>query len=332
MGHYNHLTIEERETILIMQTKECSIRKISAVLGRAPSTVSREIERNTKVANIYSPSYATENYKYRRQKCRRRKLLQDESTKNKVQELFLEQQWSPEQISSRLRYENSPISISYNTIYRGIYSGLLEVKKLGHGERGVARKLRHRGKTRRRKGETETRGKIVISNTIDMRPKEADERKEIGHWEADTVLGKRNTGCLLTLADRCSRYYIAERIPTKTSQPVADKMTEILTQLPTDKVKTITPDRGKEFAKHTQVTETIEVPFYFSDPHAPWQRPTNENFNGLLREYMPKTTDFSQYTDYEIQEYVSKLNTRPRKCLGWKTPKEVFFSTVLHLT
>jgi IS30 family transposase len=259
-------------------------------------------------------------------------LLQDESTKNKVQELFLEQQWSPEQISSRLRYENSPISISYNTIYRGIYSGLLEVKKLGHGERGVARKLRHRGKTRHRKGEVETRGKIVISNTIDMRPKEADERKEIGHWEADTVLGKRNTGCLLTLADRCSRYYLAERIPTKTSQPVADKMTEILAQLPTDKVKTITPDRGKEFAKHAQVTETIKVQFYFSDPHAPWQRPTNENFNGLLREYMPKTTDFSQYTDYEIQEYVSKLNTRPRKCLGWKTPKEVFFSTVLHLT
>ena len=316
MGHYNHLTIEERETILVMRTRECSIRKISIVLNRAPSTISRELKRNTSVDNSYSPSCATENYKHRRQKCRRRKLLQDESTKNKVQQLFLEQQWSPEQISNRLRFENSPISISYNTIYRGIYNGLLEVKKLGHGERGVARKLRHRGKTRRRKGEVETRGKIVISNTIDMRPKKADERKEIGHWEADTVLGKRNTGCLLTLADRCSRYYIAERIPTKTSQPVADKMTEILTQLPKDKVKTITPDRGKEFAKHAKVTEAIKVPFYFSDPHAPWQRPTNENFNGLLREYMPKATDFSRYTDYDIQQYVTKLNTRPRKCLG----------------
>jgi len=327
-----HLTIEEREAILILKTKLFSMRQISAVIGRSPSTVSRELKRNITEDNVYLPSRAEENYKKRRKQRRSPKLLENECIREKVQYLFLENQWSPEQISNRLRYENSPISINYTTIYRGIYAGLLEVKKLSHGERGVARKLRHRGKTRHRAGNVETRGKIVISNALDKRPEEANSRKEIGHWEADTVIGKRNTGCLLTLADRCTRYYLVQRIKTKAAQPVADKMVELLKQLPSDKVKTITPDRGKEFANHGQVTQETGIPFYFPDPHAPWQRPTNENTNGLLREYMPKSTDFSVYSDDQVQEYAEKLNTRPRKCLGWKTPKEVFFSIVLHLT
>ena len=108
-------------------------------------------------------------------------------------------------------------------------------------------------------------------------------------------------------------------------------MIEMLSKITSKKVKTITPDRGKEFAKHSLVTQTLGIPFYFSDPHAPWQRPTNENFNGLLREYMPKSTDFTKYTDCEIEEYTAKLNTRPRKCLNWKTPEEAFYSKVLHL-
>lgn len=332
MSHYKHLTIEEREAILILKTKLFSVRQISAVIGRSPSTVSRELRRNITKDNVYLPSRAEENYKQRRKQCRSPKLLEDECIREKVQYLFLEKQWSPEQISNRLRYENNPISISYTTIYRGIYNGLLEVKKLSHGERGVARKLRHRGKTRHRAGSLETRGKIVISNTLDKRPEEANSRKEIGHWEADTVIGKRNTGCLLTLADRCSRYYLVQRTKTKAAQPVAEKMIELLKQLPSDKVKTVTPDRGKEFANHGQVTKETGIPFYFPDPHAPWQRPTNENTNGLLREYMPKATDFSVYSDDQVQEYAEKLNTRPRKCLGWKTPKEVFFSIELHLT
>lgn len=168
---------------------------------------------------MYSPSQATENYRKKRKKCRRRKLLEDKITKEKVQYLFLHQQWSPEQISNRLQYENNPISISYSTIYREIYSGLLEEKKLSHGQRGVARKLRHRGKTRHNKGKTETRGKIAISNVIQMRPLKADLREEIGHWEVDTVIGKRNTGCVVTMADRCSRYYLVEeylqRLPSQ---------------------------------------------------------------------------------------------------------------------
>lgn len=333
MSHYNHLTIEERESLLIMQVEGHTIRRIATTLHRSPSTISRELKRNKIFRRKYSPTKATEYYHKRRKQCRRKKLLEDEDTKKKVQYLFLHQQWSPEQISNRLRYENNPISISYATIYRGIYTGLLEVKqKLSHGERGVVKKLRHRGKARHRKGDVETRGKIVISNPIKMRPKEANLREEIGHWEADTVVGKKNTGCLVTLADRYSRYFIARRVTAKASLPVADTMVKIFKQLPTGSRKSITPDRGKEFAKHALVTEQTGIEFYFPDPHAPWQRPTNENFNGLLREYMPKSSDFSAYSNEDIRQFVKKLNTRPRKCLGWKTPKEVFYSVVLHLT
>lgn len=109
-------------------------------------------------------------------------------------------------------------------------------------------------------------------------------------------------------------------------------MIEMLSKITPNKVKTITPDRGKEFAKHSLVTKALDIPFYFPDPYAPWQRPTNENFNGLLREYMPKSTDFSKYTDSDIERYAAKLNTRPRKCLNWKIPEEVFYSKALHLT
>jgi IS30 family transposase len=332
MSQYKHLTIEERENIFEMQIRGFSMSKIATSLKRDTSTISRELKRNLKSNNTYSPSQAAANYKRKRKRCKRTKLLENKIIRDKVQYLFLRQQWSPEQISNRLKYENNSISISYTTIYRGIYSGLLEEKKLNPGERGVARKLRHRGKTRHIKGKVETRGKIVISNVIQMRPSKADLRVEIGHWEVDTVLGKRNTGCVVTMADRCSRYYLVERVLSKSSKLVADKMIEMLSKITSNKVKTITPDRGKEFAKHSLVTQTLGIPFYFSDPHAPWQRPTNENFNGLLREYMPKSTDFKKYTNCEIEEYVAKLNTRPRKCLNWKTPEEVFYSKALHLT
>ncbi len=332
MSHYKHLTTQEREIILVKRVKGESIRIISNELKRSASTISRELKRNHNKRKRYSPEKATQDYHHRRLKCRRRKLLEDEIIRDKVQTLFLQQQWSPEQISQRLKHEDNPISISYTTIYRGIYSGLLEEKKLTASQRGVARKLRHRGKTRHKKGVVETRGKIVISNTIDVRPPEAAERKVIGHWELDTVLGTKSTGCVITLVDRCSRYFLVGKALWKSSQLVADRMCEMLNELPTNRLKTITSDRGKEFSKHSLVTDALNVPFYFADPHSPWQRPTNENTNGLLREYMPKKTDFTLFSESDVQEFAKKLNTRPRKCLGWKTPEEVFFKTVLHLT
>ncbi len=333
MSHYCHLSMEEREKILILYSKKQSLRSIGKAIGRCVSTVSREIRRNSASRHDYSAIEAERKYQLRRKKCRRHKLLDNQELKSKVLRLFLEQQWSPEEIANRFAYEGSSYRISYATIYRAIYTGMLDTTKLSHGNRGVIRKLRHRGKPRHRKGQVETRGKIVISHRIHERPEEANDRKDIGHWEADTLAGKTGSACLVTITDRCSRYLLAGKAAKKYSQLVAEKMIALFSDLPNGCLKTITPDRGKEFGKHSWVTASLgDVQFFFPDPHAPWQRGTNENTNGLLREYLPKSFDIAKSSDADIALFVDKLNKRPRKCLGWKTPYEVFFQQTLHLT
>ena len=333
MGHYQHLTTSERESILLKIGEGKSIRKIAKELGRSPSTISREIKRNTTKKKQYSPDAAFKRYRKCRKKCHKITIFSNEANRYVVQRLFLEEQWSPEQISHRLKEERNEVQCSFSTIYRGIYSGVLERDKLTHGQRGMARKLRHRGKTRHRKGTSETRGKIQISNHIEDRPENANNRTEIGHWEGDTVAGKQGSSCLITLADRCSRFLLAKKIPQKTASLVRDGMIELLKSVPDGRALSVTPDRGKEFALHNQVTEAMKgMPFYFPKPHAPWQRGTNENTNGLIREYCPKTVDMNSFDDSHFQTFIDKLNKRPRKCLGWKSPYEVFYDKVLHLT
>ena len=332
MSHYYHLSMNEREKVLILYTEKKRLHAIAKTIGRSVSTVSRELKRNNSSNQTYSAIEAQKKYQKRRRRCKRTKLLSNTELKDIVVRLFLDYQWSPEQIANRLDYEKSAFKISYSTIYRAIYDGMLDAGQLSHGNRGVIRKLRHRGKTRRRKGSVETRGKIVISNRIQERPKEADGRKVIGHWEADTVAGKTGSACLVTITDRCSRYLLAGKVAKRYSTLVADKMIALLSDLPKRKRRTITPDRGKEFANHTRVTESLNLPFYFPDPHAPWQRGTNENTNGLLREYLPKSFDIALSSEENIADFIQKLNHRPRKCLAWKTPYEVFFHQALHLT
>lgn len=335
MSHYQHLSIIEREKILISLTEGKKPSQIAKELGRSKSTITRELNRNTQGKEKYSAAASQEKYQKRRKKCRRKKRLEDAVLQGKVKRLFIEQQWSPEQISHRLVYEKNPLRISSSTIYRAIYAGMFdtEAQRRSEGNRGAIRKLRHRGKTRRRKGTVENRGKITISNSIHERPAEADSRKVIGHWEADTVIGKRDSACLVTITDRCSRYLLAGKIQKKQSELLADKMIAIFSGFTKNRLKSITPDRGKEFAKHSKITSTLNnVQFYFPDPHAPWQRGTNENTNGLLREYFPKSFDFNACSETDIDMFVEKLNKRPRKCLGWKSPFEVFFNKSLHLT
>ena len=173
----------------------------------------------------------------------------------------------------------------------------------------------------------------MISNRIQQRPKEADSRKIIGHWEADTLAGKTGSACLVTITDRCSRYLLAGKADKRYSTLVADEMISLLSTLPKKKRRTITPDRGKEFSRHASVTTALGgIQFYFSDPHSPWQRGTNENTNGLFREYLPKSFDIALSSEDNITDFVRTLNFRPRKCLGWKTPHEVFFDESLRLT
>ena len=220
--------------------------------------------------------------------------------------------------------------ISYNTIYRAIYAGQFDDPNKSHGNRGVIRKLRHRGKSRHRKGYVKNRGKIAISNDIADRPAGAQNRSRRGHWEGDTVAGKTGKACLVTLVDRKTRFLVGGKSSAKRAADVNEVMLIALEGHP---VKSITPDRGKEFAKHAEVTEALEgVKFYFPPPHHPWERGSNENTNGLLREYFPKGQDITDILDAYIQEMFDKLNRRPRKCLGYRTPYEVYYSKTLHLT
>ena len=222
------------------------------------------------------------------------------------------------------------ILVSATLQYRGIYNGLFDTKaeKKSNGNKGAIRKLRHRGKSRHTKAYLEKRGKIQISNKISDRPEAAENRERLGDWEIDTVCGKPGKSCLVTIVDRKSRFTIIRKIARKNSNFVTATLIGALKDLP---LETITPDRGKEFSKHSNVTKALGVEFYFPLPHHPWQRGTNENTNGLIREYFPKGIDITN-VPYEVVQLVEdKLNTRPRKCLGFKTPFEIFYNKLLHL-
>ena len=279
MSHYNHLTILERENIFLFFNQGKSIRSIASLMKRSPSTISRELKHNTK-NTTYSPVLAQTIYSYRKQNCGRKLLLSNNRVWTIVRRLFVEEQWSPEEISHRLKSERTGIAISYTTIYRGIYNGLFETEPLSHGNRGLVRSLRRRGKTRHAKHHVERRGKI---------------EKKLSLFVKDTFI-------------------------------------ELFSSIHPSRVKSITPDRGKEFSKHSEITKALNgVPFYFPDSHAPWQRGTNENTNGILREYLPKNKEMDSVTDEAIDQYILKLNLRPRKYLHWKTPYEIFFGVTLHL-
>lgn len=328
MNHYTHFTLKERKILKHFIDIGKNQTEISILLGKNKSSISREIKRNSQNGK-YIPCEAHDRYKNRRFNCKPRKKLDNPSLYECVKNLFLRHQWSPEQISSRLKFENSSFTISYNTIYREIYNGRFDEKELSHGNRGVVRKLRHRGKSRHTKNYEERRGKIQISNLITDRPAPANNRERLGDWEADTLMGQTGKACLVTLTDRKSRYLLCKKIAKKNAFLVKQAMIKLLKNQP---LETITPDRGKEFSKHAEISQELNlVEFYFPFPHHPWQRGTNENTNGLLREYFPKTVDINQSDSY-VEAKMKEINLRPRKCLNWKTPYEVYHSVELHLT
>lgn len=325
MHPYSHLSLFEREHIMISKSQNKSISEIANDLGRNKSTISRELRRNSGTSG-YSASVAQECYSNRRINSCPMCKISDSRIYAYVIDKFHNHQWSPQQISERLNEEDASMHISTSTIYRCIYSGRLdrpEDRCLCH------RKLRHRGKTRHTKNHQEKRGKIQISNELIDRPVEAEKRIRLGDWEADTVEGVKGKACLVTLVDMRSRFLRCCKVVRKSSVEVTEAMISLLRNQP---LHTITPDRGKEFANHKEVTAALNgVQFYFPPPHQPWRRGTNENTNGLLREYFPKGKDISEFTDEYIQAKVDELNQRPRKCLGYKTPFEVYYSKVLHL-
>ena len=322
MGHQIHLTLREREGIMLMRRDGRGVSEIARAIGRSKSTVSRELKRNS-CERFYRASTAQRRYSERRKACRRRRALDDERVFDLVRDKFLEEQWSPEQIEGRLALELGESPVSDTTIYRGIHAGRFDGCI---GGRRAKRRLRHRGK--RRRGPSERRGKIKVSHEISERPPAAEERVEPGHWEGDTVAGKAGGACLLTLVDRKDGFLVGGKCRRKTAKCVCGKMPRALEGQP---LGSVTLDRGKEFADHAQVTADIGVQFYFALPHHPWQRGTNENTNGLLREYFPKGESLARVSEERVQEVYDKLNRRPRKRLGYRTPYEVHCSETLHL-
>lgn len=327
MSCHKHLTLLEREKLALALAKGQRISQIAKELCIDRSTVYRELKRNTSHGE-YLPALAQKAYQKRRLRCRRKKVLADCALYLRVARLFLDLQWSPQQIASRLRLEGTG-RISYATIYRAIHAGIFDFLVQPDGHCSANRKLRHRGKSRHTKNYEEKRGRMAISHSIEERPKEAEERSRVGDWEADTVIGQKGKACLVTLVDRKTRFLLCRKADRKTADCVTDVMIASLRSMP---LHSITPDRGKEFSNHAAVTAALDVEFYFALPRHPWQRGTNENTNGLLREYFPKSQDFSGLSDAYIQAQVDKLNLRPRKCLSYLSPYEAFFSKVLHLT
>lgn len=322
--NYIHLTIEERACISKFKEMKMSLREMARILNRNVSTISRELKRNSYKTSInysvtrYSPTVANNKYVERRTNCHRpikATYASLEYIKSKI-----ELHWSPDQIINRDE-DNKPKDFpSLSTIYRWIHLGYIPKTQITH--------LRRQGRFKR---PAETRGKFNLGKTIKKRPKEVFKRNTFGHWEADTVVSEKidnytlkSKYCFVSLAERKTRLYLVKWIPDRKEETVTKAIIELLKDFPKEAVKTITCDRGKEFAGWKSIEEELKTNIYFADPYCAWQKGTNENSNGLLREFYPKHMDLSKTNEKEVQKTIELLNTRPRKCLNYKTPKELF--------
>lgn len=332
MSHYQHLTIIERESLWENKLKGKTLSEIAQIIGRSVATVSRELKRNGN-KHGYRPSEAQDKYRKRRRKCRRKLLLKEGPIKEKVSSLLTRQQWSPEQISHRLAMEGKA-TVSYNTIYRAIKNGTMEekgTKKNNQGRYPMSKYLRRKGWRSRKKSWNKTPD--FIRQSISERPKAAETRSQFGHWEGDLVYSSFHKVYIVTLVDRRSRYLLTGISNSKKPKEIAEVFYKMLKDIPPERVRSITLDRGKEFAEHSEVTSKLpHVPFFFAHPASPWERGMNENTNGLLRQYVPKHTYKVPFSQDLLREFTDKLNHRPRKCLNWKSPFEFFFKKSLHLT
>jgi IS30 family transposase len=312
---YRHLIQEERYQISALHDAGLTVGAIAAQLNRHASTISRELRRN-RVAGPYRASWASLLAAARSQisaaNARRVPAAAWEFARQKLGEM-----WSPEQIAGHQRVERLP-RLSHEAIYQRIYAD-----KRSGGQLHLA--LRHHKQRRKRRGVRERRGTIPNQVSIDQRPAIVGKRKRFGDWEADLVIGARHSQALVTINERKSRYALITRIPSKHAAKVTSAIVE---QLKPFKrlAHTLTTDNGKEFALHEQIAAGLKLNYYFAHPHAAWERGANENLNGLLRQFFPKHRKLEEVTDEEIALAQQRLNHRPRKCLGYKTPHQVFWA------
>jgi IS30 family transposase len=323
---YQQLTLDERYRIQVLHKQRFTQRAIAGEIGRDPSTISRELRRNVDPSALVDPYLALRAARYAQQR-RIDKGRLDRKIQGKTK-LLVEQKlrlsWSPEQISGRLQLEHS-VSVSHETIYQHVLRDSMQ--------RGVLRYcLRFGGyKHSRFKKSTVALRTRQRKNWLDQRPKGANERTEIGHWERDCVLGTRGTSALLTIIDRRSRYTRIRHVPKLSVEHVANATLDALR--PYRRVtKTMTNDNGIEFQRDESLQTRMGIPIFFCDPGSPWQRGSIENLNGLVRQYLPKSHNLDALPPWVPTALEETLNFRPRKILGYRTPHEIFFDDSVLLT
>ena len=321
MKHYQQLTRQQRYQIYGLRKAGFKQIEIANEVDVNKSTISRELRRN-RGQRGWRPRQAQDLRDKRRKGCGHAKRF-DREDWNKVERL-IQQDMSPEQASARLELEGE-LSISHETIYQHIYAD-----KLAGGD--LWRHLRCQKPRRKRYASgQERRGTIRNRVSIDERPEIVEQRARIGDWEGDTVIGKNHQGVLVTLAERKSRYILAGQLQAKHAEGVAAKINSLL-RPHKHQCHTVTFDNGKEFAEHETIASELEADIYFAHPYHSWERGLNENSNGLLRQYFPKSMKLTDVTEEQVQWAVDRLNHRPRKVLGFKTPHEVFFGVSVSYT
>ncbi len=314
---HSKITPEERDRIASSFASGSSVRSIARELERSPSSISRELKRNGSTG-AYSAILAQKKSEVRNKASRRLNPLKDATIYAYVLDK-LRCGWSPEQIAGRLEKENGERLICHETIYRYIY--------FSHD--GKRRRLfeylpRRQPKRQRWKGRSVYHKGIQNRVSIHDRPEVINQKKQFGHWEFDVVEGKAHKAGLVTALERVSRYYQAELIANVDSEYGVRAQLHILRPLPRFARKSVTFDNGKENYNHTKLRTQLQVDTYFCDPNCAWQKGSNENHNGVLRRYIPKKTDLTTITQFELDEITEEINNRPRKCLNYAKPKEVF--------
>ena len=311
--NHRHLTQEERYQIYALKKAGHTQSEIACVLERSTSTISRELTRNSGLRG-YRPKQA-HSLSLERQSMNARQI--DDATWQFTHEKLL-LEWSPEQISGHL-LETGQAGISPETVYQRIYAD----KRAG----GLLwKKLRSQKLRKKRYGVISRRGMIPNRRSIEDRPAIVESRCRIGDWEADTIIGKNHRQAIVSIVERKSGFTLIQKVERKTAQAVSQAMTKLLKPYK-NKVHTMTSDNGREFTKHEEIATALDADFYFAHPYSSWERGTNENTNGLIRQYFPKNRDFTTITDKEIRTAMERLNNRPRKRLGYKTPHQVFFKS-----
>ncbi len=312
-----YLSEQDRIRIADLLAAKTTVRGIAEQLGRAPSTISREIRRNSNPDGRYRPHHAEHAARRRACKPRTRRIVGDEVLAETVQRL-LARRWSPEQVAHELRVlfaDQRARWLCKETIYQAIYDTTV----------ALTRPARRRRRRRRLQG-VQRRGRLTAMRMIDERPAEVEDRAQAGHWEGDLIMGAGNRSAIGTLVERTTRYLILLAFPdgVATTGGVRQAITDALEGLPMELRRTLTWDQGKELAQHQQITVKTGTGVYFCHAHSPWQRASNENMNGLLRDYFPKGTDLNVHTPEEIARIAAEVNDRPRRTLGWQRPAELF--------